>query len=96
MPPGIPKPYTDSGNLRWTRWQHTAPVPPETILPDNFKFVLQINPLYYFLKNIRICILDGISPEPFVYFQCMMIALGMLLVGAAIFRKSQDQFVLYL
>ena len=78
-------------------WMYATPIfYPETILPEQFKFVLQVNPLYYFLKNTRICILDGISPEPFVYFQCFMIALAMLLVGALVFRKNQDKFVLYL
>ena len=78
-------------------WMYATPIfYPESILPENFRWVLRINPLYHFLKNTRICILDGISPEPFVYFQCFMIALGMLLVGALVFRKNQDQFVLYL
>ncbi len=78
-------------------WMYATPVfYPETILPDNFKFVLQINPLYHFLKNVRLCILNGISPEPVIYVQCFLIALGMLLVGALVFRKNQDKFVLYL
>lgn len=78
-------------------WMYATPIfYPETILPEEFKFVLQINPLYYFLKNTRTCILNGVSPEPLVYFQCFMIALGMLLVGALVFRKNQDKFVLYL
>ena len=69
---------------------------PETILPDNFKFILKINPLYYFLKNLRLCILNGISPEPFAYFQCLVIAIGMLLVGALVFKEAQDKFILYM
>ncbi len=78
-------------------WMYATPIfYPETILPDNLRFVLQINPLYYFLKNIRMCILDGLSPEPAVYFQCCMIALGMLLVGALVFYREQNKFVLYL
>lgn len=78
-------------------WMYATPIfYPESILPGNFRWVLRINPLYHFLKNTRMCILDGISPEPFVYFQCFMIALGMLLVGALVFRKNQDKFVLYL
>jgi ABC-2 type transport system permease protein len=78
-------------------WMYATPIfYPESILPDNFRIVLQVNPLYYFLRSARMCILDGISPEPFVYFQCMVIALAMLLVGALVFRKTQDQFVLYL
>lgn len=78
-------------------WMYATPIfYPETILPEKFRFVLQINPLYHFLKNTRICILDGISPEPAIYVQCFLIALGMLLVGALVFRKNQDKFVLYL
>lgn len=78
-------------------WMYATPIfYPETILPEEFKFILHINPLYHFLKNIRMCILDGLSPEPAVYVQCMAIAMAMLAVGAVVFRKSQDRFVLYL
>ena len=78
-------------------WMYATPIfYPETILPDNFRFILQINPLYHFLKNARICILNGISPEPIVYIQCMLIALVTLVIGAVVFQKGQDKFVLYL
>lgn len=78
-------------------WMYATPIfYPETILPEEFRFILKINPLYHFLKNIRLCILDGLSPEPAVYVQCLAMALGMLLAGALIFRRSQDRFVLYL
>lgn len=78
-------------------WMYATPIfYPENILPENFRFVLTINPLYYFIQNTRLCILDGISPEPTAYLQCMLIALGMLLVGSLVFRKSQDRFILYL
>lgn len=78
-------------------WMYATPIfYPETILPEKFRFVLQINPLYHFLKNARMCILDGLSPEPAVYVQCFLIALVTLLIGALVFRKNQDKFVLYL
>lgn len=78
-------------------WMYATPIfYPETILPKEFKFILQVNPLYHFLKNARLCILDGLSPEPVVFVQCLLIALGALLIGALVFRKSQDRFVLYL
>ena len=78
-------------------WTYATPIfYPETIIPDNFKMILVINPLYHFIKNIRMCILDGLSPEPFIYIQCLMIAAGMLLVGALVFKKTQDKFVLYM
>lgn len=78
-------------------WMYATPIfYPETILPENFRFILQINPLYHFLKNARMCILNGLSPEPVIYVQCFLMAVGMLAVGALVFRKSQDRFVLYL
>lgn len=78
-------------------WMYATPIfYPETILPDNLQVILKINPLYHFLKNTRLCILDGVSPEPVVYLQCFLIAAAMLTVGALVFRKTQDKFVLYL
>lgn len=78
-------------------WMYATPIfYPESILPEGFKIILQINPLYYFLKSARLCILNGISPEPIVYVHCALMALGALAIGAFIFRKSQDRFVLYL
>lgn len=78
-------------------WMYATPIfYPESILPEEFKFILQINPLYHFLKNTRLCILSGTSPEPVVYVYCALISFGTLLIGAFVFRKSQDRFVLYL
>lgn len=80
-----------------TVWMYaTAIFYPESILPPEYRFVLDVNPLYHFIKNIRICILNGVSPEPLVYIQCAAISLVMLVIGAVIFKKSQDKFVLYL
>lgn len=78
-------------------WMYMTPIfYPESILPEQFRGVLEVNPLYHFLKSIRMCILDGLSPEPVVYVQCGLIALAMLLAGALIFWRSQNRFVLYL
>lgn len=78
-------------------WMYATPIfYPESILPDNLRVFLSVNPLYHFLKNIRICILDGISPEPSAYILCLVFSLVTLLIGAAIFRRNQDKFVLYL
>lgn len=84
-------------NVLIMMWMYATPIfYPETIIPDRMHFVLQVNPLYYFLKSVRMCILDGLSPEPIVYLQCLAIALGMLLLGSIVFYKNQNDFVLYL
>jgi ABC-type polysaccharide/polyol phosphate export systems, permease component len=80
-----------------TIWMYATPIfYPESIVPDRFKFILKINPLCQFLQNARLCILYGTSPEPAAFVKCFFIALLMLFIGALIFRKTQDKFVLYL
>lgn len=78
-------------------WMYATPIfYPETILPVEIRGFLQLNPLYQFIKWERMCILDGLSPEPIAYIQCMLIALVMLTIGVLVFYKTQDRFVLYL
>ena len=81
-------------SLMWMYW--TPIFYPETILADNLRVILQLNPMYHFLKNARMCILGGLSPEPKLYFQCLAIAVGMLVFGIFVFNRNQDKFVLYL
>lgn len=78
-------------------WMYATPLfYPATIIPDQYHWVLDINPLYYFVGMVRTMLIEGISPEPFEYFQCMGFALAMLAVGALVFKKCQDKFVYYL
>lgn len=78
-------------------WMYATPIfYPESVLDNEFSIILKINPLYYFIKSIRICLLDGVSPEPFVYIECALIAIATLLLGGCIFYKNQNKFVLYL
>ena len=55
-----------------------------------------MNPLYYYVTFVRTCIIDGVSPEPVMYAQCLLYAVAALVVGAWVFKKNQDKFVLYL
>lgn len=78
-------------------WMYATPIfYPASILPENVAWVLKVNPLYWFITFTRTCFIEGISPEPIMYVQCFVMALGALLVGAVVFGKTQDRFVLYL
>ena len=78
-------------------WMYLTPIfYPASILPENVAWVLNINPLNHVIVFVRTCLMDGISPEPVMYVQCALMALGTLLVGALVFRRTQDRFVLYL
>ena len=78
-------------------WQYATPIfySPD-IIPAKFAFILRFNPIYHFIKNIRLCVIDGISPEPRAYAYCFGFALISLCAGALVFKKCQDRFTLYL
>lgn len=78
-------------------WMYLTPIfYPESILPPNVAILLKCNPMYYFIQFTRSCMIEGISPEPIVYVQCFLFAIGSLVIGAFVFKKTQDRFVLYL
>ena len=80
-----------------TIWMYLTPIfYPMSALPEAVQTVVKMNPLYFYVTFVRTCIIDGVSPEPMMYVQCAFIALVTLAVGAFVFKKSQDKFVLYL
>lgn len=80
-----------------TIWMYLTPIfYPVNALPEGVQAVVKMNPLYFYVTFVRTCVIDGVSPEPVMYAQCAVIGLAMLLIGAFVFKKSQDNFVLYL
>lgn len=78
-------------------WSYATPLfYPASILPENIRWLLDVNPIYYYVTMTRTLLIDGISPEPRMYFAGIAFALGMLAVGAFVFKKTQDRFVLHL
>lgn len=78
-------------------WMYATPIfySPE-IIPERFSFILKLNPLYHFIKNIRMCLIEGVSPGPRSYIFCFLFAMISLLFGSLVFKKTQDKFTLYL
>lgn len=78
-------------------WMYATPIfYPASIIPPKFSFIQTLNPLYQCIKNIRICLIDGISPEPRAYAYTFAMAFFWLVLGSLIFKKEQDKFTLYL
>lgn len=78
-------------------WMYATPLfYPESIIPERFSIVFKVNPMYYFIKFTRTIILDGVSPQPIMYFYCIFFAVIIFIFGAFVFKKSQDKFILYL
>lgn len=78
-------------------WMYLTPIfYPVDILPEKFAWIVEINPLYHFITFIRTLIIDGISPEPIVFVQCAIQSVIVLWIGCCVFKKYEEQFVLYI
>lgn len=78
-------------------WMYMTPIfYPESIIPAKFLMLYHMNPMYQYITFARICIIDGVSPEPMAYLWCIVSSVVVLALGIAAFKKNQDKFVLYL
>mgnify|MGYP000707622122 CR=1 FL=1 len=78
-------------------WMYMTPLfYPESIIPPQFLTVYHMNPMYQYITFARICIIDGVSPEPMAYLWCILSSVVVLGVGILTFKRQQDKFVLYL
>jgi ABC-2 type transport system permease protein len=76
-------------------WMYATPIfYPESILPPKYMVIFKMNPLYHFIRFSRTIILEGVSPEPKAYLFCLIAAFVPLAIGAAVFKKTQDKFIL--
>lgn len=80
-----------------TVWNFLTPIfYPESIIPAQYLGVYRLNPLYQFCHFARTVILEGVSPAPQAYLNCILASVIPLLLGVWFFRKTQDKFTLYL
>lgn len=78
-------------------WMYATPVfYPESIIPEQFRAILDCNPLYHMIKFIRVILMEGVSPDPLEYLYCLIAAVAACIFGAFVFKKTQDKFVLYI
>jgi len=76
-------------------WLYMTPLfYPETILAPKYQWIFDYNAMHYYIKFLRKIVLDGVSPEPIMYVQCVLFSLGALLIGGVVFKKTQDKFVM--
>lgn len=77
-------------------WMYATPIfYPESIIPTKYLPLYRLNPLNHFITFARTCIIGGVSPQPTVYLWCLLWAALIFVLGMFVFRKYQDQFVLY-
>lgn len=78
-------------------WMYATPLfYPENIIPAHFRFIQTLNPMYHMIKFARTIFIEGVSPAPMLYGTCILSAVVTCIVGAIVFKKSQNKFVLYI
>jgi len=66
---------------------------PENMIPEKYKLVIKLNPIYYFVKVGRTIFYDTFSPSAHAWNVCIMISFVTLGVGLLIYSRLKNQFI---
>lgn len=78
-------------------WMYATPLfYPESIIPEAYRSILKLNPLYHYVNFARVCIIDGVPPSLHTFAFCLGSAMVSLIIGCIIFKKTQNKFALYI
>ena len=80
-----------------TLWMYLTPIMYDiNLISVNYQKFFKLNPLYHYINFARRIILYGEMPTPFTFAVCAASALGTLLIGVIVFKKTQDKFIYYI
>ncbi len=79
-------------------WMYLTPVMYDLGIVTHplLRALLSLNPLYQFIRFARTVILYHRTPDALQFLFCALPAVLALLLGAAVFKKTQDRFVYYM
>ena len=78
-------------------WNFLTPIfYPESIIPIAYRTIYHMNPLFQYVYFMRTIIIDGVSPAPISYAYCLFASTFMFIMGMFVFKKTQNNFLLYL
>lgn len=81
-----------------TAWMYVTPIfYPIQQLPEKLQWIVKhFNPLYSYIQQFRMIVLDGAAPDPRLVLYGFAVSFLMLLLGSVVFYKTQDGFILYI
>lgn len=78
-------------------WMYVTPMfYPISIIPKEVRGYFGLNPMYHYVEAVRSIILNGITPKPIEFAIITGWALIMFVIGAFIFKRTQDKFIFYI
>jgi ABC-type polysaccharide/polyol phosphate export permease len=69
---------------------------PEDVIPPEWRWVLEFNPMYYMIDLVRRPVYEGALPEPATILTAAALAILSLAVGAWYFTRKADEFQYHL
>jgi ABC-type polysaccharide/polyol phosphate export permease len=66
---------------------------PVDLIPENIRWAMQLNPIYFFVDGVRKCLYEHQVPDLNSWLIMLGIAGGSLLVGYLVFKKLQKNFI---
>jgi ABC-2 type transport system permease protein len=80
-----------------TAWTYLTPLfYPITAIPEQFRVLYNLNPMYIYITIMRTLVLDAEWPSVYMLLLGTLYSVVMLAVGIWVFRKNQDKFFLYI
>lgn len=78
-----------------TAWLYVTPIfYPIEIIPEKFRFIINLNPLASIIEMFRDVVMLGVIPGFMLQLRCIIPCIIALAVGLRVFYKQQDSFIL--
>lgn len=78
-------------------WMYLTPIfYPESLLAEKLNAILNLNPMIYFIRYMRDVVLYQKVPTFSQNFTCLFISVVVFALGAFLFYRKQDKFILYI
>ncbi|GIO35161.1 ABC transporter [Paenibacillus antibioticophila] len=76
---------------------YTTPIfYPASIIPEKYRMLIELNPLFHIVTMFRSLLMDGMLPSLGLAIGTLSYALVLFLLGLLVFYKYQDKFIFYL
>ena len=77
-------------------WMFLTPIMyPMDIVPQEYLFLIKLNPMYYLIECFRMPIYEGRIPDMSMIAISALISVVTLIIGYVVFTRNEDDFVYY-
>jgi ABC-2 type transport system permease protein len=78
-------------------WMYLTPLfYPESIIPDKYRIIVSLNPVYHLVQLFRAPIYSGELPNPENFIAAALFSLAVVVLGWWFFETSRNRFAAYL